>query len=785
MLLYFPAEIARIAQQLKLQHSSDLESSVPLWDRLKDPKDTNVDVFLNQNIFFEDDEGPLKSAISSFEQIFENSMYKRVIISGHEGYGKTTMILDLVKQWVMGYNGKREELKWVKNFSFVFHFRLELIERKQVETLESFILSQQLTEKETKLICHWIRSKTNVHKIMFIFDGVHEFRHSFCDEINDILLGTSTFCPFVVIATKPGDERYKSNSCLRIKLHGLKEYIIQQQLISVINSGTAHSGFDLSMIHMLKVPLYYTLYQICVKESSGTQTFNVSTLIERYLKLLGRRHRKSNLLFSDLQEQELSLLLGQIAQAQYSMIDIMPNVEKLRLTSKYLNIAKSIGYIQENSSQEKIIFSHRALADYFAALFWVRKKPVTVRDVPYLQMVEFMEPRHGLCTSLGLFSCILSNYNKSYKQYLWHQFTEYVPLLNDYNDLPLKIVDCTVLRFPDISSQTTGLIMDNIEFDLVSPSTAVLTMVGVNFEGGRKFANLYKFRKFSLMNCSMKISPWEFFMNYNLKQLDLNQCTFQDELLFDRNERREARFKLHLQDLQVDSPTGGISNWLRYVMEESKNLQNLDLSNLAEVDDSWVSAMQNNAALLKSMQKVSLSFSTPVKVANILQAITSMPNLTDLNLTGCYMMMNEIDILAQYFQNGARKLKYLCLEEDENIGKSVQLWKSLGRLNNLTELQITDCKLSIDCLYTLRKVFRYNLNNLEKCTFVKENVITNNSDILTVINMCRNIRLIIFDRCQLLDSELVLAKDLLSNFKFDSQTVVRNGRMETTVQFYK
>lgn len=147
------------------------------------------------------------------------------------------------------------------------------------------------------------------------------------------------------------------------------------------------------------------------------------------------------------------LTLGQAAQKQLQFIE-NTDIEYPEITAQILAEAIDIGLVLQKGTKDELIFAHKLVAEYCAALYWwtTSKLKVDKIDKNHIGLsiiAEFAYPAGGKLNYLDRFSRLLSHFCIEYKQFVWLNFEFYVPLLDEYESLPKRLVkkNATVTPF--------------------------------------------------------------------------------------------------------------------------------------------------------------------------------------------------------------------------------------------------------------------------------------------------------------------------------------------------
>lgn len=103
-----------------------------------------MNVFYNQNIIITNKYKQIQSTVKSFDDLFSTD-FKQITIVADAGYGKSTFVHEMVRQWIEGEN------VFAKEFTFLFLFRLTEVRHDETKSLENF-LKMCLSPKDTSII---------------------------------------------------------------------------------------------------------------------------------------------------------------------------------------------------------------------------------------------------------------------------------------------------------------------------------------------------------------------------------------------------------------------------------------------------------------------------------------------------------------------------------------------------------------------------------------------------------------------------------------------------------
>lgn len=149
---------------------------------------------------------------------------------------------------------------------------------------------------------------------MFIFDGLFQ---KYCNVFDEIIGRKAAKRPYVVKTFQP-DQRSEEeiayfNNTITIQMYGYSDEGVELRLRDCPLSPAA----EFETKNVLKVPLFNTMFGALPKELCQF-CFNSSAVVETFVKFLCNRYRTVHPDFTEDRENDVLMILGQVAQ--YSII---------------------------------------------------------------------------------------------------------------------------------------------------------------------------------------------------------------------------------------------------------------------------------------------------------------------------------------------------------------------------------------------------------------------------------------------------------------------------------
>lgn len=658
--------IQKVRQTLKEHFEEDFEIIENYWQKFSVRGILKMDTFYNQNIVINDKNRKFRATFESVDQLFCTNS-KRFIIISDAGYGKSTFVHEMARQWVKGEN------LWTKKFSLLFVFRLTEISQNETQSLR-MLLTKCLNIDDAAEISEWLKNAEHMKNTLFIFDGLDELQYQFCKEVDDIIYGKGINHPHVVVTSRPGQkiEEIEKPLCnnLYIELKGYTDKGVDEQLKTFkINPITVRPSFRT----VLKVPLFNTLFCITHKETPFG-CLNICTAIEKFVKFAFNRYRKTMQSYTATDENELLLILGQASQNKFSLIR-NTSVDYPIVKQHHLIAAKETGLVFEKSTLTDFVFAHQTIAEYCAAYFWFKKHLLKIKEVTKSGIVTFENPLGGRLKHSEPFSSFISHLNLEYKLFLWQYFENVVPLLDEYESLPTRMLKENELNLAKISVVDHVNVMNTIEFMTNKP----LYLFNAYFETGKKFTSLSRLKSLELSFCSFKISPQEFFHSYNfIHSLILYGCNFCNFNSFDDGFNESRKTFLGLQVLIIWGCNITVVNLVSYIFRHSMLKRLTLIGGFLDGDsgNGWMHELVNNQRLLNSIEHFELNCSDPVDLTMVFGTLEKLINLKTLQLEVDRKLSNsEVDALKHSLQAELQYLEAVNLALVDEDGKRVDFKK--------------------------------------------------------------------------------------------------------------
>lgn len=637
-------------ENLKAHYKQDLKVIENYWRKFDVCGTFDMDTFYNQHIVIKDKYKLLKSPVKSFDDLFATD-YRHYTIVADAGYGKSTFAHEIAHQWVKG------DKPWTKRINFLFLFRLTEVSLKEAKSLQT-LLTKCLCINDSIDVKQWLNEATWMEKALFIFDGLDELQHEFCEEIENIIFCKSNKLAQVVLTSRPCKKLSELGSTnLYVELSGYTDEGVESQLKKFsINPLTIRKDLR----NILKVPLFNTLFCI-THDETAFGCLNICIAIERFVQFTCNRYRKTDSHFTKLCEHNLLLMLGKSAQNKFSFMK-NADIEHPEVTHQQLHIAASTGLVFQKSTLEDFIFAHQTIAEYCAAYFWVKTSPLKVDEIRRYGNVYFVEPQGGSLKHNDLFSRFLCHLNFDYKLFLWKNFEHHAPLLDEYESLPKRRLKDNKISFAFLPIADQISIMNKIDFE----TDTTFQLYDARFEKENVFENLTEIENLQLVQCSFKIDPVVFFQTYNLKSLFFNSCTFKDDKMSDDDLNEPTNTSPNLEYLKVSSCEYTINKFLTYIMRCCKSLKTFKLlmsfenNSQNKTPNCWIKELQNNQQLLYSIEHFQLECGDPYDLTLLFKVLQKFVGLKKIGIWIKKRRISESEVNALTASVG-NKLK--CLED--------------------------------------------------------------------------------------------------------------------------
>lgn len=653
----------------------------------------DMDTFYNQNILIKDKYKKLQININNFNDFF-SSNYRRFVVVADAGYGKSTFVHEMARQWVKG------NADWTKKFASLFLFRLTEVAENEAGSFRD-LLSMCLSYNDSILVSQLLGETSYAEKSLFIFDGLDELHQKLGKEIDDIIRGKGAKFATVVITSRPCQMLQEleavSSHNLYVELNGYTDVGVNLQLKKFSIDGNAIGN---EFRKVLKVPLYNTLFCITHKDTV-VGCLDICVAIEKFVKFACERHRQTHKEFSFDDENQLICALGQASQAKFSFIK-GTDVTYPDVTQQVLSAAKNTGLVYQKSTLDDFVFAHQTIAEYCAAYFWFTTSPLEIGDISRHGNVSFDNPQNGSLRHQEMFSCFLSLLKLDYKLCLWQYFCDNVPKLNEYETLP-KIWPASTavtgqapnkLSFNSHSVEDQKTILNKINFS----SDEGIYLSSAHFDS-EKFETITEMKRFDLYGCSIDLKPKEFFFHYSkIKSLFLYSCKFTEPetATHELNERLNIYPQLEL--LQIEHCDFSVINFLSYVMVKCSTLKQLEICYSFEksmidstkirmnldktgVDSThfgalWINGSNRNKELFQSIEKIAIQCEDPLDLTRFFETLGKMVNLASIELiVERRLTMSERTALETSYENGFKNVNKFELKIKNEHGENINLSK--------------------------------------------------------------------------------------------------------------
>lgn len=614
------------AAALKLQYTqyNHIEN---YWKKFDVHSTFDADASFNDNIIVECENDKLKSIEGMFSK-FQNDNKRLIIIAG-AGMGKSTLVHELARQWVKGENA------WTHKFKLLFLFRFSDIDKNETLSLQILLMKYLNSNDASELLDDFNMLK----KCLFIFDGYDELQYQFHEVMETIIFGKQLQKSHIMITSRPCQKitQLECNwqNATRIELSGYTDEGLDKQLNKFLIN---EADIDDDDRKILTIPMFHSLYCIMYK-SRMYQHVKPNRLCAAVVKLIDyafKRYHNINRKFTEIEENEILLILGQVELSKLSLAkhqtvvrqnvvqqlanvsnDIRTsfnwqkfeeysaavtrfcrlslltkmsymknnNVEYPKIEQKTLSVAINAGLIYKKSEPTDIIFTNQIIADYCAAYFWFKTNPLDVKSIDD-SMIMFVEPPDCSLHMGSLISCFLSYLCRYYKLSLWQTFDRIVPYLDEYVTLPQRSLNVPSIHIGYVPSADQSTVFDKIDFSFpANENSPILYLQHVRFVTNMIFKKLVMIDNLSLSDCTFKISPEEFFYVYdNIQRLELIKCKSNDVALGGTDFDKDccSNNDLILESLSIDCCDFSMVNIISYIMEKCSSLKTFKLRNSFE-----------------------------------------------------------------------------------------------------------------------------------------------------------------------------------------------------------
>lgn len=474
----------------------------------------------------------------------------------------------------------------------------------------------------------------------------------------------------------------------------------------------------------------------------------------------------------------------------------MASVVNEQFTEDSKTIAIEYGLVYPKTGQAELFYVHPAIAEFCAAYFWFKSTRLVVNDI-LLTSIEFVEPKGGSCAQSSLMSSCFGYFNREYKLTLWKSFRYVVPLLDEYESLPKRVPifygEDILLSFTKNHSVTDqNFIMTKIDFSDRDREYYPLTLVRAKFESGVKFENIAMFKKVTLNECSLNLSPSKFFHYYNFNSVVLINCSCNNAAF---NEKLGTNFATvrTLENLDIRySDDYSMLQFLPYIMKNCNTLvsfklrfesevklgqtlekeTNISVGHLQEITkignneatevvredvvgvrgsssnfkvkkaivagfgNDWMLNLRNNDKLVKSLKFVQLEVWYPFDLTSLFETLVKLVHLSNLSITldSCNLSGREVDALSDSFKNGLQCLEVLELSFISESDKKLLISENLFHLSNLKILCLKNILFKEDSIVKL-----FNVLKLEECTLSYQEIFLHET-VLSAINSCATLK---------------------------------------------
>lgn len=672
-----------ISKRLKEYYRKDLKHIENYWKRLGVSTSINMNNFYNDNITLNDRYKQLKVPVKSFADLFSTDHKQFVIVAG-AGYGKSTIVNEIGHQWVNG------EKAWTQKFVALFLFRLSDITQNDKQSLQALILPFLNYQNEAEL-SQLFADASFMKKCLFVFDGLDELQNPLCEEIENILYGKGAKLVHVIVTSRPCAKLENIvGSHLYIELNGLSKLGVDEHL-SKFQCNQGRIDNDVRMV--FTVPLFATIYCL-IQKNTVLGNCHISGTIEKYVDFACDRYSNINPSFTKMQKNDLLLTLGQAAQKKFLFMKKINTVYPT-VTKELLSSAIFAGLVYHNSTVEEFVFVHQALAAYFAAYYWSKMSLLEINKVNNIY-VTFKDPCGAMLQSSDLFSCFLSQFNSTYKSFLWNNFGHSIPYFNEYDSLPKYVRDCNQMDLQFVPSTHQNTALSKIDFHITNETERdSLWLWGASFESGSEFECITKVKTLTLNHCSLNISPEAFFRSYNIQFLKLISCRFiSNEISYDDS----LKFELALKSIEILDCDCTVASYLAYIMSHCTKLNTFVLQNSeknkiltrlvttlvmensyidASFTNNWITEFENNKMLHISLQRFSLRCKNPIELAQLFEIFAKIITLKYISLNiDRNLSKSELNALALSFEKNLKRVNCNDISLKDEYGKEINIKKS-------------------------------------------------------------------------------------------------------------
>ncbi|KAJ8018477.1 Protein NLRC5 [Holothuria leucospilota] len=380
-------QVTNFVRELKTAYESLYNGILPV-PFVRDKRKSVHEVFVESGI---QTKGKSWQRIETHHNIFNDAhkKYKRRIIIGDPGYGKSILAIQLAYDWCKGI--KESYLNTVEILLFLRLRQLNSV-NSIYAAVKRFILSANTEFNETDIKC----LVQNSHSVVIILDGFDEYpqRDENTSDITDILLGR-LFQEFQVVLTTRYLPKLLDKEPKLLYMTGFDE----KARVSYIRKAVVPDGDDREeenlnrslrknpvIWDLCEVPLFFSMFAHLIHESEQITSYQTVTDIFRFVvKCLHshmankmrdenvqthylydhRHHKLDKIAFEALQSNNTALSKEDVVQRighEFYLCYLQTGI----LVEEYEN-CDSVDKTGSNEGQTKVRFQHKIFCEWYAA----------------------------------------------------------------------------------------------------------------------------------------------------------------------------------------------------------------------------------------------------------------------------------------------------------------------------------------------------------------------------------------------------------------------------------